>query len=75
MSFTNERRRKHPSYTSPFLFEVLELTLIWIVFGIFEGTLDLFQWSVLSYSVASLWAMYTIYKLNKVLDRQTQHKW
>ena len=73
MSVTNERRRKQPSYTSPFLFEVLELILIWIVFGVLEGTFDLSQWSVLSYFFAGLWAMYTIYKLNKVLDRQTHH--
>ena len=75
MSFTNERRRKNPSYTSPFLFEILELTLIWIVFGILESTLDLLQWGVLSYSAAGIWIIYTLYKLNKVLDRQTQHKW
>jgi hypothetical protein len=73
MSLTNERRRKHPSYTSPFLFEILELTLIWIVFGLFEGTLDLFAWSMLSYSIAGLWVMYTLHKLNKVLDRQSHH--
>ena len=47
MSVTNERRRKQPSYTSPFLFEVLELILIWIVFGVLEGTFDLSQWSIL----------------------------
>ena len=75
MLTSHERRRKEPSYAMPFFFEILEITLIWIVFGIFEGTLDVMEWNIFSYGLSSVWFIFTIYKLNNVLDRQTQHKW
>lgn len=75
MQNTHERRRNKPSYSIPFLFEGLEITLIWLVFGLFEGSMNVTQWSVVSYALASIWALYTFYKLNKVLKRQLIHQW
>jgi len=75
MLAAQDQRRKQPSYTMPFFFEALELTLIWVVFGIFEATLDITQWSIFSYGLAAVWFLYTFYKLQKVLERQTMHKW
>lgn len=74
MQSSHERRRKEPSYTMPFLFEILEISLIWIVFGIFEGTLNILEWGLISYGLSSVWFIFTMYKLNNVLDRQTEHK-
>jgi len=74
MHATSERRRKDPSYTTPFVFEGLEIVLIWIVIGIFESTLNIMHWSFVSYLVASVWFVYTFKKLKKVLDRQTMHR-
>ena len=75
MQTTHERRRREPSYTMPIIFEVLEVSLIWIVFGIFEGTLDISQWGLVSYGLSSVWFLYTFYKLKKVLSRQILYKW
>jgi len=75
MHAAHERRRKNPSYTMPFIFEALEVVLIWIVFGIVEGSFDLTQWSWISYGVALLWFLYTAYKLIRVLNRQASYKW
>lgn len=75
MHASHERRRKEPSYTMPFIFEALELVLIWIVFGIFEGTFNVMHWSIISYMAALIWISYTIYKLIKVLKRQLIYKW
>ncbi len=75
MHVTHDRRRKEPSYTMPFLFEGLEVVLIWIVFGIAEGTFDIAAWSIISYILASAWFGYTAYKLRKVLNRQSAYKW
>jgi len=75
MHAAHERRRKEPSYTMPLLFEALEVVLIWIVFGIVESTFDVTQWGFASYGLASLWLLYTAYKLMKVLKRQATYKW
>jgi len=75
MLSAHEKRRKEPSYTIPFLYEALEVILIWIVFGIFEGSMNILHWSVLSYVLAGAWFLYTFYKLRKVLQRQILHKW
>ena len=68
----NNKRRHEPSYTVPFIFEVLEMMMIWIVFSIMEGTMDVMQWNTITYILALTWLSYTLYKLNKVLDRQTK---
>lgn len=73
MQTPDERRRKKPSYLLPFMYEILEITLMLIVFGIFEGTFNIFEWSVMSYSLSSAWFIFSMYKLNKVLSRQTHH--
>ena len=73
MQSIDERRRKKPSYILPFLFEILELALIWVVFGIYEGTFNIMEWGMLSYSLSAAWFIFSIYKLNRVLDRQTRH--
>ena len=70
MLASHEKRRREPSYTIPFFYEGLELTLIWIVFSLIEGTSNIYAWSILSYLGASTWFMFTFYKLRKVLDRQ-----
>jgi len=75
MLAAHEKRRKEPSYTIPFVFEALEIILIWIVFGILEGSMDIMQWSTISYLVAGAWFLYTFYKLRKVLQRQIVHRW
>ena len=75
MNAAHERRRREPSYTMPFVFEALEVVLIWIVFGIAESTFDVTQWSLVSYGLALVWFIYTSYKLKKVLDRQARYKW
>ena len=75
MLSAHEKRRKEPSYTVPFLYEALEIMLIWIVFGIFEGSMNILQWGTLSYIVSGIWFLYTFYKLRKVLQRQIIHKW
>jgi hypothetical protein len=75
MFSVNDQRRKKPSYAIPFFFEVLELVMIWIVLGIAEASLDITQWHTVTYVLGLTWLIYTLYKLNKVLIRQTQHKW
>ncbi|PHR55271.1 MAG: hypothetical protein COA44_11230 [Arcobacter sp.] len=74
MLATHEKRRKEPSYTIPFLYEILELALIWIFFSLIEGTTNITQWGLLSYSGSSVWFIYTFYKLKRVLNRQIVHK-
>ncbi len=71
----HDQRRKKPSYLIPFLFEVLELIMIWTVFAIVETSLDITQWSSLSYGLTLICFFYTIYKLQKVLSRQNLHHW
>lgn len=71
----NDRRRKTPSYVVPFLYELLEMVMIWIVFSLFEGTVDISTWSLMSYGLAGSWFMYTFYKLMRVLNRQVHHNW
>lgn len=75
MLVAHEKRRKEPSYAVPFLYEILEIILIWVVFSLIEGSINIFIWSIFSYFVASTWFLYTIYKLRRVLMRQTLHKW
>jgi len=75
MLAAHEKRRKEPSYTIPFLYEALEVVLIWIVFSIFEGSMNILEWGAFSYIVASVWFLYTFYKLRKVLQRQVLHRW
>ena len=75
MHASHERRRQNPSYTMPFVFEALEMVLIWIVFGIAEGSLDVMQWSLISYGLSLVWFVYTFIKLGKVLNRQNAYKW
>jgi len=75
MHAAHERRRKNPSYTMPFIFEALEVVLIWIVFGIVEGTFDMTRWNWISYALSFMWLAYTSYKLIKVLNRQASYKW
>lgn len=75
MLAAHEKRRKNPSYAIPFLYEILEIMLIWIVFGLLEGSINIFTWSIYSYIVSGAWFIYTIYKLRRVLMRQTIHKW
>jgi len=70
MISSHEKRRKEPSYTIPFLYEGLELVLIWIVFSLIEGTMEVGAWGILSYIGAGVWFLYTFYKLRRVLDRQ-----
>ncbi len=72
MIVTSDRRRSTPSYTIPFVFEGLEMLLIWIVFSIMEGSLNISSWSVVSYILAFGWFMYTVHKLTRVLSRQKQ---
>lgn len=74
MQYLHDKRRKEPSYTVPFLYEGLEVLLIVIVFGILEGTLNIREWSFVSLSLGTVWFLYTLYKLSKVLSRQTPHK-
>ena len=75
MLAVHDQRRKKPSYLIPFLFEVLELIMIWTVFAIVEASLDITQWSLISYALALIWFFYTIHKLQKVLSRQNLHHW
>ena len=75
MQMSNEHRRKKPSLAIPLLYEVLELLLIWVVFSIFEGTLNVTEWGLLSYALSSVWFLYTLYKLKTVLSRQVTHKY
>ena len=70
MLICQNKRRKEPSFIVPFIFELLEMIMIWIVFGVIEGTLDIMQWSLNSYILSSLWSLYTLYKLKKILRRQ-----
>ena len=74
MHSEQKRRNKKSSITTPFLFEVLELILIWIVFGIFEGTLNVFAWGLISYGFSAVWVIYTIMKLKRVIKRQSKDK-
>ena len=67
-----DKRRTEPSYTIPFVFEAFEVALIWITFSIYEGTFNVEMWSVVSYSLSIVWAIYTLYKLRKVLVRQLE---
>lgn len=69
----NQRRRK-PSYTLPFLYEGLEVLLIFIVIAIFEGSLQMKEWGSFSYALGIIWFMYTLYKLSKVLGRASDLK-
>ncbi len=73
MLFTHDRRRHEPSYSTPFIFEALELLMIWIVFSILEGTLNVMNWTLVSYILALVWFFYTFYKLTRVLRRQNVH--
>ncbi|PHR55272.1 MAG: hypothetical protein COA44_11235 [Arcobacter sp.] len=75
MHVADERRSKHPSITTPFLFEGLELILIWVVFGIVEGSLNVFAWSLISYVLSFIWVGYTVSKLLRVLKRQSEHRY
>ncbi|MDF1881943.1 hypothetical protein JHD50_11650 [Sulfurimonas sp. MAG313] len=75
MHVAHERRTQHPNAVTPFLFEGLELLLIWIVFGIIEGTLNVSGWSIMSYGLSLIWMGYTISKLLRVLKRQQEHKY
>ena len=75
MLAAHEKRRKEPSYAIPFFYEILEILLIWVVFSLIEGSLNIFVWSLFSYLVAGVWFLYTIYKLRRVLMRQTIYKW
>lgn len=75
MHTVNDRRRHKPSYTIPFVFEALEVVMIWIVFGIVESTFDVTQWSWISWGLALAWFAYTAYKLKRVLNRQENYKW
>jgi len=75
MLAAHEKRRKEPSYTIPFLYEMLEIMLIWVVFSLLEGSMNISTWTIFSYVGSGLWFLYTIYKLRKVLIRQTIHKW
>ncbi len=75
MHIAHDRRRRNPSYTMPFVFEALEMVLIWIVFGIAEGSLDIMQWSFISYGLSLTWFIYTFVKLGKILSRQNAYKW
>ena len=70
MLSTTNRRRHTPSYSIPFIFESLEVLMIWIVFSIFEGTFKIADWSLVSSIFAFVWLLYTFYKLARVLDRQ-----
>ena len=72
MLATTDRRRHTPSYTIPFIFESLEIIMIWIVFSIVEGSFRMAEWSVVSHVLALGWLLYTLYKLTRVLDRQKQ---
>jgi hypothetical protein len=74
MQVSDEHRRNKPSYTVPFLYIGLEVVLIWIVFSIYEGTLNIMGWGLLSYTLSSVWLLYTLYKLKTVLDRQGKYK-
>lgn len=74
MLVSHEKRRREPSYSIPFFFEGLEIVLIWIVFSLFEGSINIFDWSIISYSLSAVWFIYTFYKLRKVLNRQMRHK-
>ena len=75
MLFAHDKRRHEPSYSTPLILEGLEVLMIRIVFSIFEGTFNIVAWSLLSYMLASVWFLYTFYKLTRVLDRQNMHKW
>jgi len=75
MLAAHEKRRKTPSYTMPFFYEILEIMLIWVVFSIIEGNMNILAWNMFSYAVAGTWFLYTVYKLRKVLIRQTIHRW
>jgi len=75
MIVAHEKRRKTPSYTIPFIYEILELMLIWIVVGILEGSLDVLTWGPPSYFLSFIWMGYTVSKLMKVLKRQHEHSY
>jgi len=70
MIAAQNKRRTEPSYTVPFVFEGFEVALIWITFSIYEGSFNVQVWSSVSYFLSAVWAVYTLYKLKKVLIRQ-----
>ena len=70
MIAAQDKRRTEPSYTIPFVFEGFEIALIWITFSIYEGSFNVQAWSAVSYFLAAVWCIHTLYKLRKVLIRQ-----
>lgn len=74
MQEKHSKRRRRPSYTMPIFFAGLEGLLIVIVFSILEGSLNIKEWGLLSYSFGTIWLFYTLYKTNKVLNRETDLK-
>ena len=71
MQAAQNRRRRRVSYAVPFLYEGLEVLLILIVITIFEGSPQMGEWSVFSYAIGAIWFLYTLYKLGKVLSRES----
>lgn len=71
MQAVQNRRRRRVSYAVPFLYEGLEVLLILIVITILEGSPQIGEWSVFSYALGTSWFLYTLYKLGKILGRES----
>ncbi len=74
MQEKHSKRRRRASYTAPIFFAGLEGLLIVIVLAILEGNLNIKEWSLISYSLGTIWLFYTLYKTNKVLSREADIK-
>ena len=62
--------RREANYVKPFLYYFLEVSLLYPALSIAELTINPSQWSLVSYGVAAVWALYSTKKLFRVLGRQ-----
>lgn len=61
--------QREPSLFKPFAYYSLELSLLLLVIGTFELSVDPTTWSTPSYIISAMWITYTTIKLFRVLTR------
>ena len=62
--------RRETNYVKPFFYYFLEVSILYPALSIAELSTNPFEWSVLSYTVGAIWALYSTKKLFRVLARQ-----
>ncbi|MCK9373764.1 MAG: hypothetical protein M0P91_11235 [Sulfuricurvum sp.] len=61
--------QREPSLFKPFIYYALEISLLLLIIGTFELSIDPTTWSNVSYIISTMWVTYTTIKLFRVLTR------